>query len=304
MAPTPDYDSYIMVDWSARSSPSPPRPIADAIWWAMARRERGELHLRPPVYERTRHAATAALAAALAAEADAGRRVLVGFDFPFGYPAGIAARICGSPSGLALWSWLAHEIADGPDNRSNRFEVAARINERFDGPGPMWGRPAGWTVPGVPTCRTGIVFDVDVPERRRVERAVRRAKPVWQLMYAGSVGSQVLLGLPALQRLRTDPRLAGRIAVWPFETGLARPEAQIVLAEIYPSLLPPHPAEPIKDAGQVRAIVEAYAARDAAGALAEAFCGPPGLAPDARREIEAEEAWILGVMTSNAAPPA
>ena len=40
-------------------------------------------------------------------ELDAGRRVLVGLDFPFGYPSGVAEHLTGHASALVLWDWLA-----------------------------------------------------------------------------------------------------------------------------------------------------------------------------------------------------
>ncbi|MEL6479746.1 MAG: precorrin-8X methylmutase, partial [Pseudomonadota bacterium] len=108
------------------------------------------------------------------------------------------------------------------------------------------------------------------------------------------VGSQVLLGLLALQRLRGDPDLGGDIAVWPLECGLQRPEQPIVLAEIYPSMIPPDPSEPIKDAGQVKAVVHAYARLDGQGGLAPLFLGPWSLDAEERRIVAEEEGWILG----------
>lgn len=217
--------------------------------------------------------------------------MLAGFDFPFGYPEGVAGRFTGAGGGLALWAWLAERIADAPDNANNRYEVAEAMNAAFEGPGPFWGRPAAWAVPGVPARRTGIAFEA---ERRIVERRVRSAKPCFQLAYAGSVGSQVLVGLPALERLRRHAALAGRTEVWPFETGLGPGAAPIVIAEIYPSLIPPDPGEAIKDAGQVRAVVRVFAAADAAGLLGPVLAGAPDLTPRERRVVETEEAWILG----------
>lgn len=67
----------------------------------------------------------------------------MGFDFPFGYPAGIAQRLTGEASGLAFWDWLAAQIEDRADNANNRYDVAAAINEKFrDVVGPCWGRPS------------------------------------------------------------------------------------------------------------------------------------------------------------------
>lgn len=77
------FDAHVMVDWSAASVP---RTGRDSIWvcWHGAD---GESLENPS----TRHAAKALLAGRLAAAAARGERVLVGFDFPFGYPTGFAA---------------------------------------------------------------------------------------------------------------------------------------------------------------------------------------------------------------------
>lgn len=74
-------------------------------------------------------------------------------------------------------------------------------------------------------------------ERRIADKHAKGAKTVWQLAYTGSVGSQVLLGLPALDRLRKSPSIAGSVAVWPFDGGLTVTDKPVVLAELYPSLL-------------------------------------------------------------------
>jgi precorrin-8X/cobalt-precorrin-8 methylmutase len=68
----------------------------------------------------------------------------------------------------------------------------------------------------------------------------------------------------------------------------------VTLAEVYPSLLPPHPQEAVKDAGQVRAVAQALTALDARGALAPLFAGPDDADPPALRAAQAEEGWILG----------
>jgi hypothetical protein len=287
------FDLHLMVDWSARGVPSPRLPTKDAIWIGAARPSG---MVEAPVYRRTRSAAMAWLEARIGAEREAGGRVLVGFDFPFGYPAGFAAHVTGRPEARAVWRWLRGAIEDGPDNASNRFAVAGRLNGMFGGVGPFWGRPAGLEVPGLPARGRERVRTPDHPaERRLVEGAVPRAQPVWKLFTTGSVGSQALLGLPRLEALA---RAVPGAQVWPFDTGLAVPEAPVVLAEIYPSLLAEavraaqHPGE-ITDAAQVRVLAAALAALDAQGGL-----GPlmtlPGLA-GADRARAREEGWILGV---------
>ncbi len=291
------FHTHVIVDWSARSKPSPARATRDAIWWAVAR----DGIVDEPAYARTRHDAVERLAALIAAELDAARRVLIGFDFPFGYPAGVAAHLTGEASALTLWNWLAARIEDTEENANNRFDVAEEINHTYPGLGPFWGRPQNWPYPEVPTresSRTGR--ETHPPERRIADLHAKGAKTVWQLAYAGSVGSQVLLGLPTLKRLMEDPRLEGRAAVWPFDTGLRAPEAPAVIAEIYPSLLRREVEErknegEIRDAAQVHVNAEVFARLDAQEGLVPLFQGAPFLDAGERRIIETEEAWILGL---------
>ena len=99
-------------------------------------------------YFPTRGAAVEWLAGCLAAERAAGRRVLVGFDFPFGYPAGFAEAVTGEPRALALWAHLASLLRDDPaTNANNRFEVAAALNAARPGPGPFWGNGLAQELP-------------------------------------------------------------------------------------------------------------------------------------------------------------
>jgi hypothetical protein len=264
------FDRVVIVDWSARSSPSPVRPSADAIWVGEA--GAGE------AYHRTRAAAGADVAERIAA-LPAGQRMLVGFDFPFAYPSGFAASLgCAGP--LAVWDWLVARITDGPDNANNRFETAAAINRMFPGVGPFWGRPVGIRLPDLPH-RGSLRQGHGLPERRAVEAQVPRAQPVWKLYTTGSVGSQALLGLPVLARLR---RLPG-VTVWPFE-----PPGRVVLAEVWPSLLAARVAaeqgDGIKDRVQVRVLARELARLAGQGRLAPLFEVP---------EVAREEGWILGV---------
>ena len=297
----PLFHTHVVVDWSARSQPSPKKPTKDAIWWAVARICGGEIIVASPEYVRTRHEALDRLACLIAGELDAGRRVLVGFDFPFGYPAGVAERLTGKASALALWDWLAERIEDGLDNDNNRYAVAAAINAAYPGIGPFWGRPATWSYPTIPVRASARSRqESQPPERRIADCRAKGAKTVWQLAYAGSVGSQMLLGLPALKRVATDPRIAGRAAIWPFQTGLRAPDAPAVIAEVYPSLLrgdvrARQRENEILDSAQVRVNAEAFARLDASGGLAPLFAGAPHLTPAERRIVETEEAWILGL---------
>ena len=308
----PLFHTHIVVDWSARSQPSPIRPGKDAIWWAAARTSGGGANA--PAYVRTRHDALRGIAQLVAGELDAGRRVLVGFDFPFGYPSGVAEHLTGRTCAVALWDWLAMRVEDKADNCNNRYKVATEMNASYPGLGPFWGRPQQWHHPTIPTKQSARTRREDhPPERRIADCRAKGAKTVWQLAYAGSVGSQMLLGLPALKRLLADPLIRGRAAVWPFDTGLVAPDAAAVFAEVYPSLLKReiavrrHPGE-ILDCAQVRVNADAFARLDTRGGLAQLFTGAPSLTCAERRLVETEEAWILGLgyedaLRSALAPP-
>ena len=290
------FDAIAMVDWSAANQP---RQGRDSIWVCWRDRD-GERIDNPP----TRHAAKALLGERLAAATARGQRVLVGFDFPFGYPAGFAARL--GLAGLpwrAVWDEIAGLVEDDSGNRNNRFEVAADLNRRIsNGPFPFWGCPVGRAGPFLATTfhrghdRDGLA------ERRLIDARcyMPGAQPCWKLCYTGSVGSQVLTGIPVVRALRDDPEWCAHARIWPFETRLTVPgEAQIVFAEVYPSLWR-RSAELPKDKAQVRAVVCDLAARDRGGDLARLFAGDPGLGEGQRRCVETEEAWTLGVTAPGA----
>jgi molybdopterin-guanine dinucleotide biosynthesis adapter protein len=269
------FDTVIIVDWSAANVPSPAKPSADAIWIGVVRDG-----VENATYHRTRADAETAIVALLDAEALAGRRVLLGCDFPMGYPAGFAGRLTGFRDAPAVWEWLAERIEDAPDNRNNRFDVAADINTRMGGGGPFWGRPAGQVFAALPTTKAVDYDALELPERRAVEVKVPKAQPVWKLYTTGSVGSQTLMGLPMIHRLA---QRAG-VTVWPF----APPTGAVVVAEIYPSLLTAAVAkddDTIKDRAQVRLLARALWRLAQKGRLAAFFD-----VPDAAQE----EGWILG----------
>jgi molybdopterin molybdotransferase len=273
------FDTVVMVDWSAAAR-APRRPKPDAIFAAVARGGQAD----PAAYLGHRVDAEAWIAALIDRERTAERRVLVGFDFPFGYPRGFADALVGRPDPFALWDWLGARIVDTPQS-NNRFEVAGAINALFPGTGPFWGNGTAREVPHLP--RKGRARTVNpFPERRAIEERHKGAFTLWQLSGAGAVGSQTLMGLPVLSRLRR--RFAADLSVWPFEA----PDAGVVLAEVWPSLLAPVVAAElatnggIKDARQVEVLARTLSALppDAMARLMDVSTEP----------LAAEEGWILG----------
>src|SRR5206468_3922611 len=194
------FDAFVMVDWRAATVP---RTGRDSIWvcWHDAA---GERLVNPATW----HAARALLADWLATARAKGERVLMGFDFPFGYPAGFADRLgLSGPPWRAVWDEIARLVSDDEQNSNNRFDVAAALNERISGGKfPFWGCPA---VPSRhslgPKHHHGHEQN-GLAERRLIDEYMKGAQPCWKLLGAGSVGGQVLTGLPVVRALRDDPR--------------------------------------------------------------------------------------------------
>jgi precorrin-8X/cobalt-precorrin-8 methylmutase len=291
------FDRYVVVDWSASARP---HRGANSIWTCEMAARSTEIRLDNHA---TRDSARRHLIDVLAVRSD---RVLVGFDFAFGYPAGFAraAGLEGAPAWRSTWRHLVGALDDRPDNTNNRFEVAAALNERVGpGPGPFWGTAGGR--PGTehlsPTRAPGFPHR-GLAEHRLSERAFRstgrRPSSVWQLTGAGSVGSQTITGIPTVHELRHHASLAHRATVWPFETGLrvdptgGRPDA-IVLAEVWPSAVAvDRQSHPVRDAAQVTGLCRHLADVDARGLLGIHFA--PVLEGAEERAVLDEEGWIVG----------
>lgn len=317
------FETILILDFSARSAPSPARPAADALW--LGRKTAN----RPAVatYHRTRAEVFEELAVLLANEIGRGRRVLLGVDFALGYPLGFAnaAGLSGrGPAWRRAWGYLAEHIQDGPDNANNRFAVAAALNQRCaqttrskpgaaevnsgggGGGGPFWGCPPTRAGAWLSPRRSGM--DSPLPRRRFVEQRTPSAHEVWKLYTTGSVGSQTLLGIARLAHLREHPAIKKHLHLWPFETGFTAPPLRkkqpgVVIAEVYPSLindqadalLKSRVDVTIRDQAQVLALAEHFATLDRTGRLAAYFDTPADLSPsDAKRCID-EEGWVLGV---------
>src|SRR5271155_655726 len=131
MSPTL-FDRYIAVDWSANNEPKLGK---DSIWAAAAAVGNDEVET---VNLSTRRQAEAWLKGQLVEAVRRGGRVLVGLDFPYGYPAGFAAALGVGASWIDVWRYLTDHVEDNARNRSNRFEVAAGINQMLGADAPFW----------------------------------------------------------------------------------------------------------------------------------------------------------------------
>ena len=295
----PEFDAYLMVDWSASSRPA---TGADSIWYYLITRIGTRLHVAALENPSTRVAAMREISILLCGIARQGQTVLVGFDFPFGYPAGFADAL-----GLErdrpweqVWSELARRVVDRADNSNNRFAVAGELNHRIsDACHPFWGCPRDCECSTLSSTKGRAGH---LAEKRLTDVGNMMLQPIWKLYGNGAVGSQALVGIPHIAALRNHPELATVSRVWPFETGLVplpnrqNREYLIVLAEIYPSLVAIQTVPGgVKDALQVQATASHFAALDDAGDLATIFAGPDWLTTDERVRVEREEGWTLGV---------
>ena len=265
------WDTFVMVDWSGGNDRGA-SPAADAIWVGVNRGDQSE----DPLYFRNRQVYTAWITAFIDAELIAGRRAMIGFDFPFGYPAGFGKHLIGTDDPIALWQWFHERVEDAP-KANNRFDIAGQINGTLPGIGPFWANGLKREIPNLP--RKGLARTANpFLERRAVEHLAKGSFTCWQLAGAGAVGSQTIMGLPVLQTLRAT--FPNKISVWPFEP-LTNP---ISFVEIWPTLYAgPAPAHWIKDAHQVYTT---------ARTLAQMSLTPT----HANLQITAPvEGWILGV---------
>lgn len=285
------FDTVLMVDWSAANRPVTGR---NSIWLALAGN-----HGAFPALEniRTRAGTMSRLRSVFRWCLDNGHRLLAGFDFSLGLPTGAVGQLVGGTGWRDWWRYLAANIEDDTENRSNRFELAGALNQSSfpEQEGPFWGCPTTYSVNGLYPTKPAT-FPSELCERRIVENRIPSAKTVWQLAYSGAVGSQSLLGIARLEALCQQAEFRDHIAIWPFETGftcnISRP---VLVTEIYPSMFPVAcvPGE-VPDAAQVRTVAARLVELDRRNKLAPLLDLPAGLSPQEREAIVKEEGWILG----------
>jgi hypothetical protein len=301
------FNAYVMVDWSAASKPG---KGADSIWIGVLKRDvrfRFAFEAHNPA---TRREAEALIGAVLDDRAKHRERTLLGFDFALGLPRGLAAGLglATEAPWLSVWNQIDKMVTDKADNTNNRFAVGSEINRRLTGgPFPFWGCPPRDTLTTLQPKKTRDHGPGDLPEFRHAEQAAKGAASVWKLFYNGSVGGQTLLGIPVARRLKLAR--GERLKVWPFETGW-KPlteadltEVEVVMAEVWPSLIKPEPVVgEIKDLTQVRTLAEHLAKLDEAGKLAALFGPAKGVSEAVATDVVQEEGWILGAESPAALP--
>lgn len=290
------FQAYIVVDWSAAAKPT---TGPDSVWVGVMKRNVRFQMAFEAHNPATRAEAEKLIEAQLQELKRKGERVLVGVDFPLGFPRGTARALkLEGPPWRAMFDFLSREVKDKPTNDNNRFQVAAKMNRLMTGEAfPFWGAPARDAQTTLSAKRPREHREGDLPEFRYGDEAAKGASPIWKMYFQGSVGGQALTGMPVVKRMRDARGDAAR--VWPFETGWKPLSAgdldgvDVVFAEIYPSLFAAQQkAGEVKDEAQVRAVAERFNALDEKGQLAAQF-GPAK--DDVRRNaVESEEGWLLG----------
>lgn len=306
----PIFDGYLMVDWSASSTPKTGR---DSIWiaWGRSDDDRPPQTANLPTRTKAREFVENLLSEAVARKL----RVLVGFDFAYSYPRGFATWLKvdeGRDSWRRVWAAITAEILDdenGIPNANNRFRAAARLNEQIGVPsfiGPFWSCPedkrSNFLYPTKPDFNS-LPEAQRVGEYRRTELQLQKEKrttiqSAWKLYTSGSVGSQALLGIPVVSSL--VEKFAEHSQVWPFQTGFtpplsSTPGPMILHAEIWPGILgsvPEATCFACRDEAQVFALVEAFRRLDQQDQIGGLFT--PNLPDPEERALAQEEGWILG----------
>src|SRR5690349_17831966 len=145
----------------------------------------------------TRAEAEKKLAAILDDFRKRGEKALVGFDFPLGFPRGLseALKLPGDEPWRSVWNQIDKMVKD---NTNNRFGVASEINRRTTGgPFPFWRCPPKDALTTLQPKRQRDHGPDDLPEMRHADVAAKAAS-ICKLYYAGSVGGQAILGIPAV----------------------------------------------------------------------------------------------------------
>lgn len=290
----PVFDRYLMVDWSAANKGSTGK---DSVWACLTRRGEGGVEIVWNENFSTRHGLMQRLQTVIDEAAAAGERLLVGFDFSFGYPSGTGEKLVGERHWRAIWRKIAAAIKDSSDNISNRFEVAAQLNVEQFAEAPMfWGHPPGRAYVGLSATKPAPVAG-SLPALRLAERLAKGAQSVWKLTYPGSVGSQTLLGIAQLSKFLDAQPDREHIKIWPFETGFAQNlSAPCIFAEIFPSLFPVEAVGGrVRDELQVEMLAVRFAEFDQANALEALLAQPAGLTDTELETVLCEEGWILGL---------
>jgi hypothetical protein len=204
-----EFDSFIAIDWSGAVR------AYKGIAVAVCRRGRSAPSLVAP---RGAYWTREEIAEWLKERLTAKQRLLIGFDFAFGFPYEDTGYLGGRAQGVddifALWELIEARSAGDSDFGCNRFVDDPQFAHLFWKAGP---KPSGW-----------------IERKRRAEHACAtatktRPDTLYKLLHSKQVGKASITGMRVLNHLRTARGKS--VAIWPFET----PKTSAIV-EIYPTM--------------------------------------------------------------------
>ncbi len=292
------FNAYVIADWSASAKP---KTGPDSLWIGVLKRDVRFKFTFESFNPATRVEGETRLGAILDDLKRRGERTLLGFDFPLGFPRGSGRSLkLKDERWTGVWEFLKSNVVDKADNTNNRFAVANKMNRLMTGEArPFWGSPPKDVQTWLSSTKPAE-HGTDVPPvLRHAEVAAKGAKSIWQIFGNGTVGSQAIVGIPVVARMKAAR--GDGFKIWPFDTGwkpLREADldgVEVVAAEVYPSLIKsePQPGE-VKDQAQVRTLCHHFARLDEAGRLGPAFGPAKDFPADAVLDVEHEEGWVLG----------
>jgi len=206
----PTFDAFVAIDWSGAAG------SYAGIAVAMCRAGRAAPRLvRPRSIRWTRQA----IANWVTSQVGAGQRLLIGFDFAFGFPFEPEVGYLGGQAQEideinALWSLMETKSCGEPDFGCNRVVADPDYTLLF------------W--------KSGLKPEHWVERKRLTERACAEAtgtRPdtLYKMLGSKQVGKASITGMRVLRHIRS--RSADAVAIWPFETVRAS-----AIVEIYPTM--------------------------------------------------------------------
>jgi len=207
--PISNFDAFITIDWSGAARGY------NGIAVAVCRRGRTAPTLIAPAGARWTRLE---IAEWLKCQLDGEQRLLIGFDFAFGFPYENCGYLGGRARGIndifALWELIETKSAGDPDFGCLRFIGDPNYAPLFWTAGP---KPGHW-----------------VERKRRTEyvcaeSTMTRPDTLYKLLHSKQVGKASITGMRVLRHVRSCK--GDRVAIWPFETARGS-----LIVEIYPTM--------------------------------------------------------------------
>jgi hypothetical protein len=206
----PEFDAFVAIDWSGAVR------HYDGIAVAICRPGRTAPKLvKAPGVRWTRKT----ISDWLKSQLGCGRRLLIGFDFAFGFPfetdgGYLGGKAPGIDDIFSLWTMIEARSCGDPDFGCMRFIGDAAYASLFWLQGA---RPSHWI------------------ERKRwtefacAEQTKTRPDSLYKMLHSKQVGKASITGMRVLHHIRTS--MGGCVAIWPFEKVRAS-----AIVEIYPTM--------------------------------------------------------------------